>query len=72
MLTVVLAVALAIQRRIARAPEYSLTVIWALAAVCVRNGSGNLTVTGSALIGIALLAANAWHATRGGAATARP
>jgi hypothetical protein len=61
---VVLVFALAVQRRLGRAPEYSLTVIWALVAVCVRNGGVNMTVTGAAVIGIAALAANAWHATR--------
>jgi hypothetical protein len=64
MLAVVLAFALAVQRRLGRAPEYSVTVIWALVAICVRNGGDNIAVTGAALIGIAALVANAWHATR--------
>jgi hypothetical protein len=64
MLGVVLAFALAVQRRLGRAPEYSVTVIWALVAICVRNGGDNIAVTGAAVIGIAALVANAWHATR--------
>ncbi len=63
-LAVVLAVALAIQLRLHRAPEYGLTVIWALAAVAVRNGSGNLPVTALALIGIAALALAARQTAR--------
>lgn len=63
-LAAVLAAALAVQRRLGRAPEYGLTVIWALAAVIVRNGTANLPVSGLALIAIAALAAASWQASR--------
>jgi hypothetical protein len=63
-LAVVLAFALTVQLRLGRAPEYGITVIWALAAVCVRNGTANLPVTGLALIGIAALAAASWRVAR--------
>ena len=63
-LAVVLAFTLGVQLRLGRAPEYGLTVIWALAAVCVRNGTANLPVTGLALIGIAALAAACWQVSR--------
>lgn len=64
MLCVVLAVALTVQVRLHRAPEYGLTVIWALVAVCIRNGTGNLPVTGLALVAILALAASGWRTTR--------
>jgi hypothetical protein len=55
MLSVVLALALAVQLRLARAPEYGITVIWALAAVIAANGTGNLIVGVLAAVGITAL-----------------
>lgn len=63
-LATVLTAAVTVQARLGRAPEYSLTVIWALLAVCIRNGGGNLTVTAVALAGSAVLALTAWRTTR--------
>lgn len=64
MLTVVLALAVTVQLRLGRAPEYALTVVWALVAVCLRNGTGNLVVTGLAAAGCAVMLAVAWRARR--------
>lgn len=64
MLSVVLAGALTVQRRLARAPEYGATVIWALAAVIVANGAANLSVSGLAAVGIAALTLAALWAGR--------
>ena len=64
MLTVVLALAVTVQLRLGRAPEYALTVVWALVAVCVRNGTGNLVVTGLAAAGCAVMLAVAWRVRR--------
>ena len=64
MLGVVLALAVAVQLRLGRAPEYGLTVVWALVAVCVRNGAGNLVVTGLAAAGCLVMLAVAWRVRR--------
>ncbi len=48
-----LAIAVTVQYRLHRAPEYGLTVIWALVAVIVANWQPlNVAVAGLALIGI--------------------
>jgi hypothetical protein len=53
------------------APEYALTVIWALIGVAAANGTGVPAVTGTALAGIALLAVLAIRALlRSGPVTA--
>lgn len=64
MLTVVLALAVTVQLRLGRAPEYALTVVWALVAVCVRNGAGNMLVTGLAAVGCAVMLVAAWRVRR--------
>lgn len=64
MLGVVLALAVTVQLRLGRAPEYALTVVWALVAVCARNGAGNLVVTGLAAAGCAVMLAVAWRVRR--------
>lgn len=64
MLAVVLALAVTVQLRLGRAPEYGLTVVWALIAVCVRNGAGNLAVTGLAAAGCAVMLAAVWRVRR--------
>jgi hypothetical protein len=65
MLGVVLALAVFVQRRLGRAPEYALTVVWALIAVCARNGAGNLVVTALAAAGCVVMLAAAWRVRRG-------
>ena len=64
MLGAVLALAVTVQLRLGRAPEYALTVVWALVAVCARNGTGNLVVTGLAAAGCAVMLAVAWRVRR--------
>ena len=64
MLGAVLALALTVQLRLARAPEYGLTVIWALIAVIVANGAGNLVVGALAALAIVLIAAASLRAIR--------
>ena len=64
MLGVVLALAVAVQLRLGRAPEYGLTVVWALVAVCVRNGAANLVVTGLAAAGCLVMLAVVWRVRR--------
>jgi hypothetical protein len=64
MLGVVLALAVWVQRRLGRAPEYALTVVWALVAVCARNGAGNLVVTALAAAGCVVMLAAAWRVRR--------
>jgi hypothetical protein len=51
-----LAVALAVQSRIPRAPEYGATVIWALVGIIVANGTVTPGVTLMAAVGIAVIA----------------
>ncbi|MCC1491597.1 hypothetical protein [Cognatishimia sp. F0-27] len=52
-LSVALVIALVVQYRLHRAPEYGITVIWALVAVIVANAAPlNAAVAGLALIGI--------------------
>ena len=64
MLGVVLTLAVTVQLRLGRAPEYALTVVWALVAVSARNGAGNLVVTGLAAAGCAVMLAVAWRVRR--------
>jgi hypothetical protein len=64
MLFAALGLAALVQQRLGRAPEYGATVIWALVAVIVANGTGNLPVSGLAVVGIvgmAVVAAGAWR-----------
>lgn len=57
-LSLALAIALTVQYRLHRAPEYGLTVIWALIGVIVANWQPlNIAVAGLALIGIAAILA---------------
>ncbi len=49
-------VAFAIQRRMPGAPEYGLTVIWALVGIVVANGLDQVWISGTAVAGIAILA----------------
>lgn len=65
MLLAVLTGTLFVQQRLARAPEYGATVIWALIAVIVANGTGNPAVSLLALIGIAAMAWSAGRAAKG-------
>jgi hypothetical protein len=62
MLLAVLALAAGVQLRLARAPDYGLTVVWALLAVAARNGLENAGVTGLALAGCGVMLAAAWRA----------
>ncbi|MCW1930903.1 tryptophan-rich sensory protein [Pararhodobacter zhoushanensis] len=56
-LVVALALALNVQARLPRAPEYGLTVIWALVAVVVQNAAPlNAPVAGLAALGVVLMA----------------
>ncbi len=52
-----LLVALTVQTRRPRAPEYGAAVIWALVGIIVANGMTNALVSGLAATGIAILAA---------------
>ncbi len=65
MLLSVLSLAASVQLRLGRAPEYGLTVIWALLAVIVANGTETLAVSGLAALGIAVMAETARRAARG-------
>lgn len=67
LLSAVLAIATLVQRQRADMPVYGLTVIWALIGVAVANGSANLIVTATALIGIALMAVQIALLQRGAA-----
>ncbi|MBV6638304.1 MAG: hypothetical protein KI788_20655 [Mameliella sp.] len=52
-LSVCMALSVTIQYRLHRAPEYGMTVIWALVGVVVANGQPfNAAVTGLALVGM--------------------
>ena len=51
------AMAVLIQHRLGRAPEYGLTVIWALAAVIVANLPGAPLLAGLAGLGVLIVAA---------------
>ncbi len=66
LLALVLALAISVQLALGRAPEYGLTVVWALVAVCVRNGVGNVAVTAMAAAGCAAMLAAVWRVRRGG------
>ncbi len=52
-----LVVALLVQRALPRAPEYGLTVIWALTGIAVTNTDSYPAITGLAVTGIALIVA---------------
>ncbi|HMS95829.1 MAG TPA: hypothetical protein PKA03_11530 [Tabrizicola sp.] len=56
MLGIVLGAAIVVQTRLRNAPEYALTVIWALVAILVANGQDNLTVSTLAAGAILILA----------------
>ncbi|MCE0504541.1 MULTISPECIES: hypothetical protein [unclassified Roseivivax] len=57
-LTIGLAIALVVQYRLHRAPEYGMTVIWALVAVIVSNAQPfNIAVAGLAVLGIVAILA---------------
>lgn len=56
-LTLATLFAAAVQWRLPRAPEYGLTVVWALVAVVVRNGTDTAGVSALAVAGIAVLLA---------------
>lgn len=56
MLGIVLGAAIVVQTRLRNAPEYALTVIWALVAIIVANGQDNLTVSALATGAILILA----------------
>jgi hypothetical protein len=64
MLTGVLGLVLTMQFRLARAPEYGLTVIWALMAIIVRHGETNPVVSGFAALAILLVGGAAYKAAR--------
>ena len=64
MLAAVLALALAIQARRGKAPEYALAVVWALAAIAVRTGTGDPLRTALVVAAIAALCATAWRSMR--------
>jgi len=57
MLTLVLGLVLTMQLWLRRAPEYGITVIWALVAVIVRGGTVNPVVSGYAAFAILLIGA---------------
>lgn len=57
----------AVQLWLGKAPEYGLTVIWALVAVVVQNAGGNPSLAvfaGAGALVMALLAARAWTLSR--------
>lgn len=60
-LALVLGLALTVQRHLVRAPEYGLTVIWALVAVVVSNGSANPLIAVLAAAAAAVMALAAWR-----------
>ena len=49
-------VAYGVQRRVPGAPEYGLTVIWALVGIVVANGMDEVRISALALAGIVILA----------------
>lgn len=67
MLVVVLAVALATQLLLGRAPEYGAAVVWALIGVVVANWGGNWIVALIAAVGAVVMAGAVWHVARQGA-----
>ncbi len=66
MLGIVLVMAVLVQLRLQRAPEYGLTVIWAAVAIIVANGQSNLTVSVIAAAAILILALAALKVTTRG------
>jgi hypothetical protein len=55
MLTLIAAVAMAMQLALDRAPEYALTVIWALIGITIANLGASMLLPAMAVTGIALL-----------------
>jgi len=56
-ITAALIVALLVMRAKPSAPEYGLTVVWALVGIIVFNGMANLPVTGLAAVGVIIVGA---------------
>ena len=57
-LSICLAIAVTVQYRLHRAPEYGLTIIWALVGVIVANWQPlNVAVAGLAVVGIVAILA---------------
>jgi len=52
-----LALALVVQRALPRAPEYGLTVVWALTGIAFANSADHPAITGLSVAGIAALLA---------------
>ena len=66
-IAMILAVAVAgfVQTRLARAPEYGLTLVWALVAIAVRNFESNVGIALFALAGAVVMGGLTWRsATR--------
>lgn len=59
-ITIVLCVALVIISRKPQAPEYPLTIIWALVGIIVTNLGAQMGVVALAAVGIAVLAGATW------------
>ncbi|MGY6634150.1 MAG: hypothetical protein ACXIU8_10455 [Alkalilacustris sp.] len=55
-LSLAAAMAVAVQRRLPRAPEYGWTVIWALVAVAIANTTTAWQIAGLAIVAIAVMA----------------
>ena len=64
-LAIAVVLALAVQLRLARAPEYSGTVIWALVGVVVANAGRDAAVMAFALAGIVAMAGAVWWVMSG-------
>jgi hypothetical protein len=64
-LAIAVVLALAVQLRLARAPEYSVTVIWALVGVVMANAGRDAAVMAFALAGIAAMAIAIWWVMSG-------
>lgn len=63
-LGVAVVLGLAVQLKLGRAPEYGLTLIWALVGVVIANTGQDALVAGAAGAGIAAAAAAVWKAAR--------
>ncbi len=64
MLALVVALALTIQRSLHRAPEYGVTVVWALLGVLVANLTAAPIVSLLAGVGVAFVAIGTWRVAR--------
>ena len=64
MLALVVALALTIQRSLHRAPEYGVTVVWALLGVLVANLTAAPIVSLLAGAGVAFVAIGTWRVAR--------